>query len=118
ERLDVVGRGGAADLPGASALRRVRAGRRTPRAALHGPPVEEGVSLSRDPPGRPYARGGGAGHGPALPAQAVGKRRRIPQARPGSRAAADQARYPKNDGIFTPACSAIAFTMKFGPLPM
>ena len=36
----------------------------------------------------------------------------------GSSAAADQARYPKNDGIFTPACSAIALTMKFGPLPM
>ena len=26
--------------------------------------------------------------------------------------------YPKNEGMSTPPCSAIALTMKFGPLPM
>ncbi len=26
--------------------------------------------------------------------------------------------YPKKLGQFTPACSEIVFTMKFGPLPM
>ena len=26
--------------------------------------------------------------------------------------------YPKNEGIFTPLSSAIALTMKFGPLPI
>ena len=26
--------------------------------------------------------------------------------------------YPKKDGISTPSCSAIALTIKFGPLPM
>ena len=26
--------------------------------------------------------------------------------------------YPMKEGILTPDCSAIAFTMKFGPLPM
>ena len=36
----------------------------------------------------------------------------------GNSTAHDHAMYPKKLGIFTPRCSAIALTMKFGALPM
>ena len=36
----------------------------------------------------------------------------------GKRMAVDQSMYPKNPGMRTRFCSAMAFTMKLGPLPM
>jgi hypothetical protein len=36
----------------------------------------------------------------------------------GTRNATDHSIYPKNDGIFTPFSSEIAFTIKFGAFPI
>jgi peptide chain release factor 1 len=87
---------------------------------------EKPARHARGQPGCDHRRPDGAGNHPApggalrFPAAPGPQRTKIAQItrRTGSRIAEARPRYAKNDGIFTPPASAIALTMKFGPLPM